>query len=119
LLQIIGRAARHLDGKVILYGDVITDSMKRAIDETNRRRKIQAEYNKKHKITPTQIVKAIRKTLSEEVKETADEPSFVTEGPKKKLRDSLVHEMRKAAKSMNFELAARIRDRIRKLDASG
>ncbi|OHA09799.1 MAG: excinuclease ABC subunit B, partial [Candidatus Sungbacteria bacterium RIFCSPLOWO2_02_FULL_48_13b] len=118
LLQIIGRAARHLDGKVILYGDVITDSMKRAMDETNRRRKIQAEYNKKHKITPTQIVKAIRKTLSEEVKETADEPSFVTEGPKKKLRDSLVHEMRKAAKSMNFELAARIRDRIRKLDSS-
>ena len=118
LLQIIGRAARHLDGKVILYGDVITDSMKRAMDETNRRRKIQAEYNKKHKITPTQIVKAIRKTLSEEVKETADEPSFITEGPKKKLRDSLVHEMRKAAKSMNFELAARIRDRIKQLDSS-
>jgi excinuclease ABC subunit B len=119
LLQIIGRAARHLDGKVILYGDRITDSMKRAIDETNRRRKIQAAHNKKNKITPTQIVKAIRKSFTEEMKETEEEPSFITDGPKRKLRDSLAYEMKKAAKEMNFELAARIRDRIRKLDAMG
>jgi len=117
LLQIIGRAARHLNGKVILYGDIITDSMKRAISETNRRRKIQAKYNKDHGITPTKIEKAIRKTLSEEMKETEDEPSFITDGPTKKLRESFVREMKKAAKDMNFELAARIRDRVKKLDA--
>jgi len=115
LLQIIGRAARHIDGRVILYADRVTDSMKKALDETNRRRKIQAEYNKKHKITPTQIVKAIRASIAEEAKEF-DEPVPLLEGPKKQMREALIREMKKAAKAMNFELAARIRDRIKQFD---
>ena len=115
LLQIIGRAARHIDGRAILYADRVTDSMKKALDETNRRRKIQAEYNKKHKITPTQIVKAIRASIAEEAKEF-DEPVPLLEGPKKQMREALIREMKKAAKAMNFELAARIRDRIKQFD---
>ncbi|MBI4134603.1 MAG: excinuclease ABC subunit UvrB [Candidatus Sungbacteria bacterium] len=119
LLQIIGRAARHLDGTAILYADRMTDSMKRATEETNRRRKIQAEYNKAHRITPKQIVKALRASFAEEAKELEEGPlPSLMKGPQKRLRESLVREMRKAAKDMNFELAARIRDRIRKLDAT-
>ncbi len=117
LLQIIGRAARHIDGKVILYADRMTDSMKRAIGETNRRRKIQAEHNKKHRITPMQIVKAIRASIAKEAKEF-DEPVPLLEGPKKQMREALIREMKKASKAMNFELAARIRDRIKQFDGS-
>ncbi|MBI2054721.1 MAG: excinuclease ABC subunit UvrB [Candidatus Sungbacteria bacterium] len=116
LLQIIGRTARHPDGKVILYGDRVTDSMKRAMDETNRRRKIQAKYNKTHGITPTKIIKAIRESFAEEAKEMEDAPPIPLEGSQKMMREALVREMKRAAKDMNFELAARIRDRIRKLD---
>ncbi len=112
LLQIMGRAARHIDGKVILYADTITGSMRSALNETRRRRKIQEEYNRDHNITPKQIEKEIRKSILEEKKR---EDEFVLpEGPTKEIVKSLEREMKKAAKEMNFELAARIRDQIKK-----
>mgnify|MGYP001582266827 FL=1 len=114
LLQIIGRAARHTDGTVILYADTVTGSMKRAIEETTRRRKIQEEYNKKHGITPETIKKEIRKSLLEELAPKKEEEIFLPAGPTREMILALEREMKRAAKEMNFELAARIRDRIRK-----
>ncbi len=111
LLQIIGRAARHIDGKVILYGDVMTDSMRAAINETDRRRKIQEEYNRMHGITPQPIVKGIGTSLI--AGETKDEED--TSGTSPELLRALKKEMQKASKEMNFELAAKIRDRIGRL----
>jgi len=114
LLQIMGRAARHVDGKVILYADTVTGSMRRADDETTRRRKIQEEYNKKHGITPQKIEKAIRKSLLEEIAPQKDDAALDSlNAPTKEVVAALEREMRKAAKDMNFELAARIRDRIK------
>ena len=115
LLQIIGRAARHATGKIIMYGDVMTGSMKAAINETNRRRKIQESYNKTHNITPQQIEKEIRKSMLGESVE--DEP--FPEGPTKKIIQSLEIEMKKAARNMDFEKAAKIRDRLKTLKTSG
>ncbi len=113
LLQIIGRAARHIDGKVILYADTMTGSMKAAINETRRRQKIQEEYNRKHGITPKQIEKAIRQSLLEETKKDKEFP--LPEGPTGEIIKSLEREMRKASREMDFELAAKIRDRIKQL----
>ncbi|MDO8560921.1 MAG: excinuclease ABC subunit UvrB [bacterium] len=114
LLQIIGRAARHIDGEVILYADTITDSMKRAMEETKRRRKIQEEYNREHGLTPTKIEKAIRKSLLEELAPKKEEDVFAPpNAPTREIISALEHEMKKAAKAMDFELAARIRDRIK------
>lgn len=113
LLQIIGRAARHLDGKVILYADTITGSMKAAINETRRRRKIQEEYNRSNGITPRQIKKEIRQTILDGTKK--EERSPLPEGPAKELVKALKHEIKKAVKELNFELAAKIRDRIKTL----
>lgn len=112
LLQIIGRAARHLDGKVILYADTLTGSIKAALKETERRRKIQEIYNREHNITPQQIKKEIRKSILEEAKR--EEEIFVPGGPNKEIIKSLEKELKKAVKELNFELAARIRDRIKK-----
>lgn len=111
----MGRAARHVDGKVVLYADTITDSMRRAIGETKRRRKIQAEYNKNNGITPKKIEKAIRKSLLEEIAPAKKEEEIFTplNAPSREAVSALEREMRKAAKEMNFELAARIRDRIK------
>ncbi len=114
LLQIMGRAARHADGQVILYADTVTDSMKRAMDETRRRRKTQEEYNRANGITPQKIEKAIRKSLLEEMAPQKEEDFTGPLGaPTREIIAALEHEMRKAAKAMNFELAARIRDRIK------
>ena len=114
LLQIIGRAARHIDSRVILYADTETRSMKRAVEETERRRKIQEEYNRKHGITPKKIEKAVRKSLLEELTLAREEEVFAPPGaPTRKVIAALEHEMKKAAREMNFELAARIRDRIK------
>ena len=112
LLQIIGRAARHIDGKVILYADTVTGSMKAAISETNRRRNIQAQYNKTHNITPKEIKKEIRKSLREEI---AAEEDAMPEGTAKQIIKELRRQMKKAARDMDFERAAKIRDRIKKL----
>jgi len=117
LIQTIGRAARHVFGKVIMYADTVTDSMRRAIDETNRRRQIQLEYNKTYGITPTSIVKAVRDIIE------SGETSARKTGPQVRpdllsLDELLSHiselerEMKKAAKSLDFEEAARLRDEI-------
>jgi len=119
LIQTIGRAARNLEGKVIMYADRITDSMKRAIDETNRRRKIQREYNLKHGIQPKGITKGIRDII--EATKVADESvKYKMEKPKaqmsaaeiRKLIVELEKEMRMAAENLQFERAAELRDKI-------
>lgn len=109
LIQTMGRAARHLSGRVILYADKTTFSMKSAIDEINRRRKIQTAYNKKHNITPQAIIKAIHDWGFSKKEEVADEFGFVKD---KKL---LEKEMKIAAKNMDFERAAELRDLIKKM----
>ncbi|MBI2637389.1 MAG: UvrB/UvrC motif-containing protein, partial [Candidatus Sungbacteria bacterium] len=112
-----GRAARHINGTVIMYADVMTDSMKQAIDETDRRRDIQIEFNRKHGITPAQIKKEIRKSILEESEARNEEIApLIPHGPKKEIIRQLELEMKKAAKELNFELAARIRDRINKMN---
>ena len=112
LLQIIGRAARHTDGTVILYADRITDSIKAAMSETNRRRAIQQQYNRKHRITPTQIQKEIRNTLFDQPIPELDYPS---DRPTAAILKELEREMKKAIKELNFERAAQVRDRIKRL----
>lgn len=111
LLQIIGRAARHTDGTVILYADSQTGSIKAAINETKRRRKIQEEYNRRHAIVPQQIIKEIKKSILEEA--LKEEP--LPDGTPKEIIKSMEKEMKKAVKNMDFERAAKIRDRIKQL----
>lgn len=113
LLQIVGRAARHPKGKVLLYADNITGSMRAAITETNRRRRVQAAYNRKHGIKPRQIKKEVRKSILEGIKKE-NEPRIL-QGPLKNIIKSLEKEKEKAAREMNFELAAKIRDKIKQL----
>ena len=113
LLQIIGRAARHNEGTVILYADMTTGSMRTTINETNRRRRVQQDHNRAHAITPTQIKKAIRQSITEEAKK--DDDPAIPAGHAGEIMQSLKREMKKAAKAMDFELAAKIRDRIRSL----
>ncbi|MBR6755225.1 MAG: excinuclease ABC subunit UvrB [Clostridia bacterium] len=118
LVQTIGRAARNAEGKVIMYADTETESMKRAIGETNRRRKIQDEYNKKHGITPKTIVKDIRAPIeitSKKEAEKLEKNKKLSKEDKKKLIDKLTADMKRAAKDLDFETAAMIRDRIRRL----
>lgn len=120
LIQTIGRAARNSNGEVIMYGDKITDSMAYAIEETNRRRKIQEEYNKEHNITPTTIHKEIRDAIrGQEVID--DAASLVKKGKKasKKDKQVMIHELEKqmkdAAKILDFERAMELRDIIMEL----
>lgn len=127
LIQTIGRAARNSNGHVIMYADRITDSMQKAIDETNRRRTIQMEYNKKHGITPKTIQKEIRDVIR--ATQAAEEPESyltkVTEGKKltkaekATLLESLEAEMKEAARALDFERAAELRDTILELKAEG
>jgi excinuclease ABC subunit B len=134
LVQTMGRAARHVDGRVILYADRITNSIKNAISEVERRRKLQIKYNKKHNITPRSIIKPIREKIVEEERESElnslfqdnqkiyealtdiEEESF-TPMDKKKLVIILKREMKIAASDLNFELATKIRDKIRGLES--
>jgi excinuclease ABC subunit B len=122
LIQTIGRAARNSDGRAILYADKITDSMRHAIDETNRRRAIQEAYNTEHGITPTTIIKAIEATLvtayeADYFKVPLDLDAFEEYSPKqlKETIQQLEADMRHAAKEMKFEQAAEIRDKLRYL----
>lgn len=123
LIQTCGRAARNVNGKVIMYADVMTMSMKKAIDETNRRRKIQEEYNKKHGITPQTIKKSISDILTSVYEaDYFTVPTVMEEGKEyipssemPKLIAKMEKEMKAAAKNTEFERAAEIRDRIRKL----
>ncbi len=123
LIQMMGRAARHVEGKVIMYADTITPAMQRAIDETMRRRKIQEEYNRKHGITPQSIQKAIYDyiILPHQVAEKRAE--YVPASPHIPLDElpikieELEREMRKAAERLEFERAAELRDEIKRLRA--
>ena len=119
LIQTIGRTARNINATVFLYADTVTESMQKAIDETNRRRKIQLEYNKKHNITPETIKKEIRKSLSERIKarHTAREAvSFADhEYDKVELANQIEQEMLEAAQTLDFERAAFLRDQLREL----
>ena len=118
LIQTIGRAARNSEGRVIMYADMITDSMKIAIDETKRRRSIQEKYNEEHGITPTTIKKAVREliTISKAVAKTEyqleKDPESMSEEELKKLIDKIEKQMRKAAAELDFETAAVLRDKM-------
>ncbi|MEZ4830980.1 MAG: helicase-related protein [Caldilineaceae bacterium] len=127
LIQTIGRAARHLEGKAILYADKMTDAMRAAIEETNRRRGIQESYNREHGIEPRSIVKGIR-DLTDRVRVLAeDKAEYVTENGDKaptldpimlprdelaKLIKNIEKEMKEAAKDLEFERAAALRDQL-------
>lgn len=117
LIQTVGRAARHIEGHVIMYGDRMTDSMKQAIEETYRRRAIQIEYNERHGVVPVAIVKGIH-DLSDSVKAVAEEPAAydATEDiPKDEMArvvKDLESQMKQAAKNLEFERAASLRDQL-------
>ncbi|MBQ8764812.1 MAG: excinuclease ABC subunit UvrB [Clostridia bacterium] len=111
LIQTIGRTARNSEGKVIMYADRVTDSMQRAIDETNRRREIQMAYNKEHGITPKTIVKAVGGVIAAVTAEEEMAPQQNVAAVLSKLEN----EMRIAAEELRFEDAAKIRDRIKRL----
>ena len=118
LIQTVGRAARNSEGHVIMYADVITESMRTAIEETARRRSLQEAYNKEHGITPTTIQKAVRDviSISREVAKTTKglekDPESMSHNEIKKLIQKLEKQMRKAAADLNFELAAELRDQM-------
>ena len=117
LIQTIGRSARNVNAEVVLYADRVTDSMQQALDETGRRRILQAEYNQKHGITPETIKKAIRRGIEEEIEAkriaqkvigVESESQYVTQ----EYLNELEAEMLAAAESLEFERAAKLRDRI-------
>ena len=119
LIQVAGRAARHLNGQVIMYADTLTKSMKHAIDESKRRRKVQIEFNEKNNITPRSIEKAVkegiesykkaRELIAGVVEETDDQYDLTA------LIGELQHEMEVAARNLQFEKAAILRDQIKEL----
>ena len=116
LIQTIGRAARNTDGRVIMYADELTDSMEKAISETNRRRKIQMEYNEEHGITPQTIKKSIRDTIKASIVEEAQEEYQLDANTTiEELITKLTDEMLKYAAAMEFEKAAELRDKIKEL----
>ena len=118
LIQTIGRAARNAEGHVVMYADNMTDSMRAAIDETNRRRELQQKYNEEHGITPQTIKKSVRDLISiskeiakEEVRFEKD-PESMDEKELKKLIADVEKKMKKAASELNFEAAAELRDKM-------
>jgi len=124
LIQIMGRAARNVDSDVIMYADNITGSMKEAMEEVERRRKIQEDYNKKHGITPQTIIKSIRARLVEEQEEEQKSAEFLMHlqekdvlmpDEKERLTKELRKQMQQAAKELDFETAAILRDQIKLL----
>ena len=112
LIQTIGRCARNSHGHVIMYADVISDSMREAIDETKRRRSIQEEYNKKHGIVPKTIIKDIRDVISNEEEVVDTNVKKMSKKEREKTIDGLTHEMKLAAKNLDFERAMELRDAI-------
>ncbi len=124
LIQVCGRAARNVDGEVIMYADSITGSMKRAIEETQRRRKIQTEYNEQYKITPQTIQKAVYEGIEEYKSEKKEISSlvfregfgFLTKKEKGKILNDLKRQMKEAANELDFELAIILRDKINQVN---
>jgi excinuclease ABC subunit B len=122
LIQIIGRAARNLHGRVIMYADRTTDSMARAIDETNRRRSIQEQYNIDHNINPQQIKKDLRDDIKtnkvdSEIETYLDSKSKHSDQTKRKFIGRMRQQMQEAAKNQDYEKAAELRDMIMELEA--
>jgi excinuclease ABC subunit B len=124
LIQTIGRAARHVEGRAILYADIMTDSMRRAIDETNRRRRVQQDYNEAHGITPQSIIKPIDMSLvaiaegdyvTVPVEVEDEELDRMTPAQRNQFIDDLEQRMKEAAQKFEFEKAAELRDRVRAL----
>ena len=115
LIQTIGRAARNAEAKVVMYADVMTDSMKRAIEETNRRREIQSEYNKIHGITPKTIVKEISNTL--EISKKAEDKPMTSQKDISRELARLTSAMKVASANLDFELAIKYREQIASLKA--
>jgi excinuclease ABC subunit B len=124
LIQTMGRASRHLEGRAILYADRITDSMRRAMDETDRRRRIQRAYNEEHGIIPQSIINKMDMGLAEIMKaeygevseeETAGLPEFNSQEELDSFIAKLETDMREAAKKFEFERAAKLRDTIKEL----
>ncbi|MBO4320891.1 MAG: excinuclease ABC subunit B [Treponema sp.] len=129
LIQIIGRAARNAEGKVVMYADRMSDAMKEAIDETKRRRSIQEAYNKEHGITPKTIQKAVEDILEhekEEAKENTEveldvlmqKSNLMVPAQRKKLISALKQEMMEAADRLDYEMAAALRDKIRDIEST-
>ena len=121
LIQTIGRAARNSEGHVIMYADNITESMDKAISETNRRREIQQQYNKEHGITPTTIKKAVRELISiskevdKKITDIEKDPESMDAKELKKLMDKVERRMQKAAAELDFETAIEMRERLAEL----
>ena len=121
LIQTVGRAARNSEGHVVMYADTVTQSMKAAIDETNRRRAAQQAYNEEHGITPTTIRKKVRDliAISKDIAKTeekfAKDPESMSQGELAKLVKEIEKQMRKAAADLNFEAAAQLRDQMLEL----
>lgn len=118
LIQTIGRAARNAKGHVVMYADTITESMRVALDETRRRRKIQMDYNEKHGITPKTIQKSVRdlisisKKVAQEEKNFKKDPESMSRKELEKLIKDITKQMQKAAAELNFEAAAQLRDQM-------
>ena len=121
LIQTIGRAARNSEGHVIMYADTITESMDKAISETNRRREIQEKYNKEHGITPTTIKKAVRdlisisKEVDRKISDVEKDPESMDKKELKKLMDKVEKRMKKAAAELDFETAIEMREKLANL----
>ena len=121
LIQTIGRVARNAEGHVIMYADTMTESMDKAISETNRRRQIQQKYNEEHNITPTTIKKAVRELISiskevdKQIHDIEKDPESMDAKELKKLMDKVEKRMQKAAAELDFETAIEMRERLAEL----
>ena len=118
LIQTVGRAGRNTDGKVIMYADELTGSMEKAISETNRRRKLQQEYNLEHGITPKTIKKSVRDTIKASIVEDIQSEYDIKEEENiRDVIDRLTKEMINHAQNLEFEKAAELRDKIKELES--